>query len=140
MNQSQFVASVDNTNITDLFFADAAVILAESLELLVLSLEILQQEAKPLKLQVSLTKVQMFGGLLDEAIQQSHACDKDIDILESFTYLGNIVMSKTLKVNWPGPRCYGLTQHEYLALLVPVHTGKDFDLQDTGDLCLTVWM
>ena len=28
----------------------------------------------------------------------------------------------------PDPRCYGLTQHEYLALLVPVQTDKYLNL------------
>ena len=48
-------------------------------------------------------------------------------------------------VDWPGPaqpgpRCYGLTQHEYLALSVPVQTDKDSDPQVAGDSCLTVWL
>ena len=70
---------------------------AESLEVLVMALEALHEEAKSLGLQVSWpkSKVQVFGGLLDETVQSIHACgeDIDIDILDSFTYLGSVVHS-----------------------------------------------
>ena len=33
----------------------------------------------------------MFGGLIDETVQSIHSCSEDIDILDSFTYLGNVV-------------------------------------------------
>ena len=45
--------------------------------------------------------------------------------------------------NWPQaccPWCYGLVQHEYLALSVPVQTDKDLNLQVAGDPCLAVWL
>ena len=42
-----------NTKITDLVFVDDAVIFAESLEVLVMALEALHEEAKPLGLKVS---------------------------------------------------------------------------------------
>ncbi|KAG0710893.1 Meckel syndrome type 1 [Chionoecetes opilio] len=69
------------------------IIFAESLEVLVMALEALHKEAKPLGLEVSWlkTKVQVFGDLLDEAVQSVHACGEDIEILESFTYLGSAV-------------------------------------------------
>ncbi|KAG0714197.1 hypothetical protein GWK47_014584 [Chionoecetes opilio] len=61
VDQSDCGASVGNTKITDLVFADDAVIFAESLEVLVMALEALHEEAKPLGLEVSWlkTKVQM---------------------------------------------------------------------------------
>ncbi|KAG0717552.1 hypothetical protein GWK47_054216 [Chionoecetes opilio] len=64
IDQSDCGASLGNTKITDLVFADVAVIFAESLEVLVMSLEALDEEAKPLGLEVSWlkTKVQVFGG------------------------------------------------------------------------------
>ncbi|KAG0694277.1 Retrovirus-related Pol polyprotein from type-1 retrotransposable element R2 [Chionoecetes opilio] len=70
VDQSDCGASVGNTKITDLVFADDAVIFAESLEVLVMALEALHEEAKPLGLEVSWlkTKVQVFGDLLDEAV------------------------------------------------------------------------
>ena len=57
------------------------------------ALESLHEEAKPLGLKVSWpkTKVQVFGGLLDETVQSVHACGEDIDISETFTYLGSVV-------------------------------------------------
>ncbi|KAG0713019.1 Protein fantom [Chionoecetes opilio] len=72
-----------------------SVIFAESLEVLVMALEALHEEAKPLGLEVSWlkTKVQVFGGLLDEAVQSLHAGGEDIEILESFTYLGSTVQN-----------------------------------------------
>lgn len=84
VDQSHCGASVGNAKITDLVFADDAVILAESLGVLVLALETLHEDAKPLGLQVSWpkTKVQVFGGLLDETVQSVRACGEDIDISE----------------------------------------------------------
>ena len=37
------------------------------------------------------TKVQVFGALLDETVLSFHVCGEDIDILDSFKYLGNVV-------------------------------------------------
>ncbi|KAG0725747.1 hypothetical protein GWK47_037994 [Chionoecetes opilio] len=64
VDQSDCGASVGNTKITDLVFADDAVIFAESLEVLVMALEVLHEEAKPLGLEVSWlkTKVQLERG------------------------------------------------------------------------------
>ncbi|KAG0724373.1 putative uncharacterized transposon-derived protein F52C9.6 [Chionoecetes opilio] len=86
-------ASLGNTKFTDLVFADDAIIFAESVEVLAVALEALHEEAKPLGLEVSWlkTKVQVFGGLLDETVQSVHACGEDIEILETFTYLGSTV-------------------------------------------------
>ena len=36
--------------------------------------------------------------------------------------------------DWPGQLRYVLVQHEYLALLVPVQTDEDSDLQVAGEL------
>ncbi|KAG0730593.1 Retrovirus-related Pol polyprotein from type-2 retrotransposable element R2DM [Chionoecetes opilio] len=93
VDQRDCGASIGNTKITDLVFADDAVIFAESLEVLVMALEALHEEAKPLGLEVSWlkTKVQVFEDLLDEAVQTVHACGEDIEILESFTYIGSAV-------------------------------------------------
>ncbi|KAG0729750.1 hypothetical protein GWK47_029716 [Chionoecetes opilio] len=90
VDQSDCGASLGNTKITDLIFPDDTVIFAESLEVLVMALEALHEEAKPLGFEVSWlkTKVQVFGVLLDETVQSVHACGEDIQTLESFTYLG----------------------------------------------------
>ena len=93
------------------------------------------------------TKVEVFGCLLGEAAQCIHVCGEDIDTLDTFTCLGNVVHNNDgsqHEVLWwiglPGPWCYGFTQHEYLALSVPVQTDKDSNFQITGDPCLTVWL
>ena len=96
-----------------------------------MALKALHEEVKPLGLQVSWpkTKVQVFGGLLDETVQYIHVCGEVIDIFDSFTYLGNVVHNNgglRQEVLWLiGPQYYGLTQHEYLALLVLMKTDKD---------------
>ncbi|KAG0714068.1 Syntaxin-12 [Chionoecetes opilio] len=59
VDQSDCGASVGNTKITDLVFADDAVIFAESLEVLVMALEALHEEAKPLGLEVSWLKTKV---------------------------------------------------------------------------------
>ncbi|KAG0723665.1 Dipeptidase 3 [Chionoecetes opilio] len=66
-------------------FDSVHLIFAESLEFLVMALEALHEEAKPLELEVSWlkTKFQVFGGLLDETVQSVHACGVDIEILET---------------------------------------------------------
>ena len=91
--QSHSRASVGNTENTDLIFADGAAIFAESLEFLVMALKALHEELKPLGLNVSWpkTKVQVFGGILEERVQSVHACGEDIDILKNFTYFGYVV-------------------------------------------------
>ena len=53
VEQSHCGASVSNTDITDLVFADDAAIFAESLEIVVMSLEALHKERKTLGLKVS---------------------------------------------------------------------------------------
>ena len=60
-----------------------------------MALEALHEETKPLGLQISWpkTKVQVFGDLLDETVQSIHACGEDIDILDSFTYLGSVAQN-----------------------------------------------
>ena len=87
-------ASVSNTKITDLVFAINAVIFAESLEVLVMVLEALHEQAKLSGLQVSWpkTKVQVFEGLLGKTVQSIHACGEDIDILVawSITMMGHV--------------------------------------------------
>ncbi len=91
--RSKSLWGVCRYKVTDLVFADDAVLLAESLDVLVMALEALHEEAKPLGLEVSWTKtkVQTFGGLLGNTVQSVHACGEEIEVLESFTYLGSVV-------------------------------------------------
>lgn len=52
MDQSRCEACVGEIKITDLVFGDAAVLLAESVEVMMLSLEVLHKGPKPLGLKV----------------------------------------------------------------------------------------
>ncbi len=58
-----------------------------------MALKVLHEEAKPLGLEVSWTKtkVQAFGGLLDDTVQSVHACGEDIKVFESFTCCGSLM-------------------------------------------------
>jgi hypothetical protein len=84
-------ASFGNVKITDLDFADDAVIFAETLDGLTSALETLSEEAEPLGLRVSWikTKVQVFVDLLDAAVQSVPACGENVEVVERFTYLGS---------------------------------------------------
>lgn len=61
--QSHCGASVSNIKVTDIVFADDAVILMESLEILMMALKTLHEETNSLVLQISWgkTKVQVHG-------------------------------------------------------------------------------
>ncbi|KAG0725708.1 hypothetical protein GWK47_038100 [Chionoecetes opilio] len=92
VDQNDFGASLGNTRITDFILAADAVLLAESLEVLVMALDALHEEANPLGFEVFWlkTKVQVFGGLLDETLQFVHACGEDIEILETIHSFFNL--------------------------------------------------
>ena len=85
MEPSHCGASVGNTEITVLVFADDAAIFAESQEVLAVALEALHEEVKPLGLKVSWakTKVQVFGGILDETAESVRVCGKDNEFLKT---------------------------------------------------------
>ena len=63
--------SFGNVQITDLDFADDAVIFAETVESITEALETLSEEAEPLGLRVSWikTKIQAFGDILEAGIK-----------------------------------------------------------------------
>ncbi|KAG0698918.1 hypothetical protein GWK47_025924 [Chionoecetes opilio] len=136
-------------------FDSVHLIFAESLEVLVMALEALHEEAKPLGLEVSWlkTKVQVFGDLLDEAVQSVHACGEDIEILENFPGLclhpktGQKLAEKT---TWSLPGC-GMgsckkigdqmhIQHEYCLLSppLPVECKLEQDMTEPFPLCCAV--
>lgn len=49
-------------------------------------------------------------------------------------------MSGSFPVDWLGPRCYGLAQHEHLVLSTPVQKVKDSELQVAWAPFLTEWL
>ncbi|XP_069978598.1 uncharacterized protein [Penaeus vannamei] len=84
-------SNTGNIKVTDI--ADDVAILSESLDTLVSALDAFSNEAKPLCLEVSWTKtkIQDFGDLLGEPVRSVRACGEDIEVKESFAYLGYIV-------------------------------------------------
>ena len=89
--------SFGEAQITDLDFADDAVIFAETLDVLTEALETLSEEAEPLGLRVSWvkTKIQEFGSILDAAMKSCRVAGEEVEIVEKFTYLGSVVHSST---------------------------------------------
>ena len=77
-------ASFGNVKISDLDFADDAVIFAETLDILLGALEMLNQESEPLGLRVSWvkTKIQAFNDILDAAILAVPVCGQDVEVTE----------------------------------------------------------
>ena len=84
-------ASFGNVKISDLDFADDAVIFAETLDILLGVLEVLNEESEPLAFRVSWvkTKIQAFNDILDAAILSVPVCCEDVEVTERFTYLGS---------------------------------------------------
>ena len=89
--------SFGEARVTDLDFADDAVIFAETLDVLTMALETLSEEAEPLGLRVSWikTKIQEFGSILDAAAKSCRVVGEEVEIVEKFTYLGSVVHSST---------------------------------------------
>ena len=89
--RSSFSASFGSVKISDLDFADNAVIFAETLDILFGDLEVLLKESEPLRLWVSWvkTKIQAFNDILDAAILSVPVCGEEVVVTERFTYLGS---------------------------------------------------
>ena len=85
--------SFGEVRITDLDFADDAVILAESVDILTGALEKPSEEAEPLRLRVSWikTKFQAFGDILEAAVDSLPVAGESVDAVDTFTYLGSVV-------------------------------------------------
>ena len=66
-------------------------IFAETIEILLCALEVLNEESVPLGLQVSpvKTKIQAFNDVLDAAILSLPVCGEDLEVTERFTDLGS---------------------------------------------------
>ena len=94
LERSNCGASFGNVNISDLDFADDAVIFVETLDILLGALEVLHEESEPLGLWVSWvkTKIQAFNDILDAAILYVPVCGKDFEVTERFTCLGSDIV------------------------------------------------
>ena len=84
-------ASFGNAKISDLDFADDAVNFAETLDILLGALEVLNEALEPLGLRVSWvkTKIQAFNDILDAAVLSVPVFGEDVEAMERFTYLGS---------------------------------------------------
>ena len=82
-------ASFGNVKISDLDFADDAVLFAETLDILLGALEVLNEESELRGLWVSWvkTKIQAFNDILDAAILSVLVCGEDVEVTERFTFL-----------------------------------------------------
>ena len=96
-DRSSCGASFRNVNISDLDFADDAVIFAETLDIILGAFEVLNEESEPLGLRISWvkTKIQAFNDISDvidlviSAILYVPVCGEDVEVTERFTYLGS---------------------------------------------------
>ena len=80
--------SFGEVRITDLDFADDAVILAETVDVLAEALDTMGQEAGPLGLRVSWvkTKIQAFGDILDAAVDSITVDCENVEVVDAFTW------------------------------------------------------
>ena len=90
-------ASLGDESFTDLDYADDVALLAEMLEVLILSLEIMQDEAKPFGLEINWSKTKIQTTVDTFAPQSVQVAGNTVEITKSFTYLGS-------RIDWSG-RC-----------------------------------
>jgi len=81
--------SIGSQVFTDLDFADDVAVLSEMLEILILSLEILHDEARPLGLEINWDKTKIQGSTPNTVNPTSvSVLGNSVELVESFTYLG----------------------------------------------------
>ena len=136
-----------NVKISDLDFADNAVIFAETLDIHLGALEVLNEESEPLGLWVSWvkTKIKAFNGILDAAILSVPVCGEDVEVTEKFTYLGrdiHVSAGCEPEVNRCLGRAWGVvfTGSWGVALSEPVQEDESPSLQVLGAFSLALWM
>ena len=91
LERSSCSASLGNVKISHLDFTDDAIILAETLDVLVGALEALNGESELLGLWLSWvqTKIQAFNDIFDAAILSVPVCGAGVEVMERFTYIGS---------------------------------------------------
>ena len=85
-DRSSCGASFGNVNISDLDFADDAVIFAVTMDILMGALQALNEESEPLGLRVSWvkTKIQASNDILDAAVMSVPVWGEDFEVTERF--------------------------------------------------------
>ena len=117
--RSRCSASFGNVKISDLDFADDPVIFAETLDILLGALGVLNEESESLGLWVSWveTKIHAFSNILDAAILSVPVCGEDVDVTERFTYLGSDIHVCKPEVNRHLGRAWGVIDSLDLAVI-----------------------
>jgi len=84
LERSSCGASFGNVKISDLDFADDAVIFAETFDILLEALEVLNEESEPLGLRVPWvkTKIQAFNDILDATVLSVPVCGEHVEVVE----------------------------------------------------------
>ena len=84
LERSSCGASFGNVKISDLDFADDAVIFAETFDILLEALELLNEESEPLGLRVPWvkTKIQAFNDILDATVLSVPVCGEHVEVVE----------------------------------------------------------
>ena len=80
-----------NVRISDLDFANDAVIFAETLDILLGAIDVLNEESETQGLRVSWvkTKMQPCNDIFDAAILSVAICGDDVEVTERFIFLGS---------------------------------------------------
>ena len=139
--------SFGNVKISDLDFADDVVSFAETLDIFMGALAVLNEEPEPLGLRVYRvkTKIQASNDILDAAILSIPVCGEDVEVTGRFTYLGSDILvsadcepevNRHLGQAWS----HGFTGLWGVALPVPVREDESLSLQVLGASSLALWM
>ena len=80
-----------SVKVSDHYFTDDALIIVETMDILMVALQALNEESGALGLWTSSvkTKIQAFTYNLDTAILSVPVCGEDVEVTERFTYLGS---------------------------------------------------
>ena len=80
-----------------LFVSNGTVIFAETTEIPAGALDLLSEEAEPLGLRVSWikTKVRASGDILDATVESIPVNGENVEVKQTFTYLGSVIHSST---------------------------------------------
>ncbi len=120
--------------------------IAETLDIFLGALEVLNEESELLGLRVSWvkTKIQAFNDILD--ILSVPVCSEDVEVTEGFTHHGSdihVFAGREPEVSRCLGRAWGVMDsldHGVLSLSVPVQEDESPSLQVLGASSLALWM